>query len=121
MLSLVLLSNRIDSELQLSNSSCSDSGTSLTWQGAHTINSGGSAERNKYQYACLASPVTVAANARYGVSSDDKDASTPAKWGRVYGYGPDQIDFPCGEHIGPVSKHIDKTQHIRYLSKAIGK
>ena len=89
----------------------SDDGTNLAWQGAYSVTSG-SADRNGYQYACLATPVTVTANARYGVSSASKDDATPAKWGRVYGYHVDegsQIDFPCGEHISYVSQQYINT------------
>ena len=67
--------------------------------------------RDNYQYGCLPEPIviTAATGGRYGVSSTDKDAMTPAKWGRVYAYTDGggnagvQDEFPCGEHIGDVN------------------
>ena len=46
------------------------------------------------------------------MSSADKDATTPAKWARVYAYTDGagnpaaQDDFPCGEHVDEVNKQI---------------
>ena len=76
----------------------------LTKVGSHLI-SGGTQDRENYQYSCMRpDPITVPANSRYGVSSNDTNAAIP-KWGRVYALldGIVLYPFPCGEHISEVS------------------
>ena len=88
----------------------SDSGTALTWLGAFPVTNGAE-NRDNYQYGCLPKPIVInaATGGRYGVSSNDAGASTPAKWGRVYAYtdgagtAAPQDEFPCGEHIFKVN------------------
>ena len=78
--------------------------------------SGGIQDRENYQYSCLRPyPITVPANSRYGVSSNDTNAAIP-KWGRVYVLT--DMDFglhdtPCGEHISQVS--INSSNENQYL------
>ena len=91
---------------------CSENGDSLTWQGAYSVIAG-RADRNNYQYGCLDSPVNITDNGRYGVSVDSAKKGDPIPvWGRVYapvlGSQPaGQDEFPCGEHIGDVSKILE--------------
>ena len=87
---------------------CSDDGSVLTKVGGHFI-SGGTQDTDNYQYSCMRpDPITVPANSRYGVSSNDTNAAIP-KWGRVYAYTDGAgnlrrtLDYPCGEQISLVS------------------
>ena len=91
---------------------CSGNGADLTWQGAYSVTAG-LVDMNNYQYGCLDFPVSITADGRYGVSVDSakKDDPIPV-WGRVhaplYATEPElQNEFPCGEHIGDVSKILE--------------
>ena len=91
---------------------CSDNGDNLTWQGAYSVTAG-LADRNNYQYGCLDTAVNIPGTGRYGVSVDSAKIGYPIPvWGRVYapsffGFIPLSLEqFPCGEHITEVSKHI---------------
>ena len=81
----------------------------LTKVGGHLI-SGGTQDRENYQYSCLRpDPITVPVDSRYGVSSANTNGAIP-KWGRVYAFTDVANNMPsrvhparCGERISRVS------------------